>query len=131
MNSPFNLASLMNSSMPTARRLVRPFVLLALLVSCGSLALVAGLLQAAPLTSRGSTGQALALRAALRAMVPPATHAQTFREMGVPADTRRGPDGRFIYQKASYGRSLSLAVTALLPRRQPHARARSVTTSSR
>ena len=113
MNSPFNLASLMNSSMPTARRLVRPFVLLALLVSCGSLALVAGLLQAAPLTSRGSTGQALALRAALRAMVPPATHAQTFREMGVPADTRRGPDGRFIYQKASYGKAALLRPGAM------------------
>ena len=103
MNSLFNFTIL------SARRFFRSFVFLALLASLSSLALVAGFLQAAPLSPRGSTGQALALRAALRAMVPLATHAKTFRDFGVPADTRRGPDGRYVYNKASLMRAGAIA----------------------
>ena len=47
------------------------------------------------------TGQALALRAALRALVPPATQAASFRAAGVPTDLHRASDGRFIYDKSN------------------------------
>ena len=70
-------------------------------------ALFAGFSQAAPLASgRGSTGQALALSAALRGyLLPTARSRPTFQEMGVPANTRRGPDGRYIYSKSGLMRS--------------------------
>jgi len=86
-------------------RIVRIVVLLSLFSALFSLALVAGFLNAASLTSHGSTGQALALRAALRGLAAPSAHSSTFAEIGMPTNLRRGPDGRYIYSKASLMRA--------------------------
>ncbi len=82
-------------------RFARFALLLSLWTALSSLALAAGFLQAAPLAAHGGgTGQALALRAALRALVPPAARPSSFREMGVPANLRHASDGRYIYSKS-------------------------------
>jgi len=86
-------------------RSVRFIALLSLLTALFSIALTAGYLHAAPLPTHSGTGQALALRAALRALVPPATQAASFRAAGVPTNLQRGPDGRFIYDKPALLRS--------------------------
>gem|GEM_PF-1976542 len=58
---------------------------------------------AAAVSTHGSTGQALALRASLRALVPLAGQAKTFKDFAglSPQDLRRAPDGRFIYDRAA------------------------------
>ncbi len=80
-------------------RSIRFVTLLSLLAALLSITFAAGHLSATPLRTGSGTGQALALRAALRALVPPATQAAAFRAAGIPASTQRGPDGRFIYNK--------------------------------
>jgi len=59
--------------------------------------------EAAPVRGHGGTGQSLALRAALRALAPPAAAPKTFKDMvgAGPQDLHRAPDGRFIYDRAS------------------------------
>jgi len=85
-------------------RSVRYAVLLSFLTALFSAAFTAGLpVNAAPVATHGSTGQALALRASLRALVPAAGHAKTFKDLvgAGPQDLRRAPDGRFIYNRAA------------------------------
>ncbi len=78
--------------------------MLPLLATLLSAALVAGLLAAPAPTTAGRLGQALALRAALRPLVPPATYTKTFQDLGVPTDLRRSRDGRFVpHQTGRYG----------------------------
>ncbi len=104
--------------------LTRLAAVLSLWTALFSLALVAGFSQAAPLSSRGGTGQALALSAALRGFLSPTTRPPTFQEMGVPANTQRGPDGRYIYSKAGLMRSGAIRKPARGQRR-PGQRSRS------
>jgi hypothetical protein len=80
------------------RYALRYALLLPFLTALLCLAFAAGSLQAASLPTRGNTGQALALRAALRALTPPGRHAETFKEMSAPEDLRRASDGRYIYR---------------------------------
>ena len=56
---------------------------------------------AAPVRVGGGTGQALALRASLRALVPAAAKPKSFRDMvgAAPQDLHHGSDGRFIYSR--------------------------------
>ncbi len=87
-----------------AIRSVRTIALLSLLTALSSAAFNAGLpAHAAPVRAHGGTGQALALRAALRALVPPAARPKTFKDMvgAGPQDLRHAPDGRFIYKRSS------------------------------
>ena len=80
------------------RYALRYALLLPFLTALFCLAFAAGSLQAASLPTRGNTGQALALRAALRALTPAGRHAETFKEMSAPEDLRRASDGRYIYR---------------------------------
>ncbi len=89
-------------------RSIRIFALLSVLTALFSLALAGGYLQAAPLPAHRGTGQALALRSALRALVPLAARPSLFRDAGIPTDLRRGSDGRFIYGKPALMRSGAL-----------------------
>jgi len=87
-----------------AIRSIRAIALLSFLTALFFAAFYAGSPAiAAPVRGHGSTGQALALRASLRALVPSAVHAKTFKDMvGLgPQDLRRAPDGRFIYSRAA------------------------------
>ena len=87
-----------------AIRSVRAIALLSFLTALFFAAFHAGLpANAAPAHGHGSTGQALALRASLRALVPLAGHAKTFKDLvGLgPQETRHAADGRFIYDRAS------------------------------
>ena len=87
-----------------AIRSVRTIVLLSFLTALFFAAFSAGLpVNAAPVATHGSTGQALALRASLRALVPLATHPKTFKDMvgAGPQDLHHASDGRFIYDRAS------------------------------
>ena len=86
-----------------AIRSVRTIALLSFLTALFFAAFNAGLpANAAPAHGHGSTGQALALRASLRALVPPAS-AKTFKDFvgAGPQDLRRASDGRFIYNRAA------------------------------
>ena len=75
-------------------------LLLPVLAVLFSLALTASLLIAAPaLPVQGHLGQALALRAALRPLVPSNARAKSFQSLGVPQDLHRGSDGRYIYTR--------------------------------
>ena len=79
------------------------FALLPLLAASSSAALVASLLAAPPPATSGQLGQMLALRAALRPLVPSSAHAKTFQDLGVPTDLRRASDGRYVYRKPDVG----------------------------
>lgn len=94
-------------------RSIRFVTLLSLLAALLSITLAASHLQATPLRAGSGTGQALALRAALRALVPPVSQAASFRAAGIPANTQRGPDGRFIYGKPGLMRSGAIRRAAL------------------
>jgi len=87
-----------------AIRSTRTISLLSLLTALFFAAFHAGLpANAAPVATHGNTGQALALRASLRALVPLTGHAKTFKDLVglAPQDLRRAPDGRFIYKRAA------------------------------
>ena len=76
-------------------------VLLPLLAVLFSLAMTAGLLIASPVpAAHGTLGQALALQAALRPLVP-SNAARAMQSFGAPKDLRRASDGRYIYTKPS------------------------------
>ena len=75
--------------------------LLPLLAALFSVAMTAGLLVASPApTAHSHLGQALALRTALRPLVPSNSHAKMLQDFGAPKDLHRGSDGRYIYSKA-------------------------------
>ena len=94
-------------------RSIRFVTLLSLLAALLSITLAASHLSATPLQTGSGTGQALALRAALRALVPPVSQAASFRAAGIPANTQRGPDGRFIYGKPGLMRSGAIRRAAI------------------
>jgi len=86
-------------------------LLLPLLAALFSLALTASLLVAAPAPSAQShLGQALALRASLRPLMPSGAHAKSFQDLGVPQDLRRASDGRYIYAKPGLAKLHSGAI---------------------
>ncbi len=85
-----------------AIRSVRTITLLSFLTALFFAAFQAGLpASAAPVRGHGGTGQALALSASLRALVPLAGHAKSFKDIvGLgPQDLHRASDGRFIYDR--------------------------------
>lgn len=87
-----------------AIRSAHTIALLSFLTALFFAAFSAGLpANAAPVSTHGGTGQALALRASLRALVPLAGQAKTFKDLvGLgPQDLRRASDGRFIYNRAA------------------------------
>ena len=79
-------------------RSVRYALLLSIVTVLVSLAFAAGTLQAAPLSAHGGTGQALALRASLRSLMPVVKQPKTFKQMSGDEDLRRASDGRYIYK---------------------------------
>ena len=81
-------------------------ILLPLLAALFSIVLTAGLLLAAPAPVLHSRlGQALALQASLRPLVPSLAHAKTFQDFGVPTDLHRASDGRYVYPKPNLMRA--------------------------
>ena len=75
--------------------------LLPLLAALFCVAMTAGLLVASPApASHSHLGQALALRTALRPLVPSNSHAKMLQDFGAPKDLHRGSDGRYVYNKA-------------------------------
>jgi len=86
-------------------------ILLPLLAVLFSVAMTASLLVAAPAPAAHShLGQALALRASLRPLVPAGAHAKSFQDFGVPQYLRRAEDGRYIYNKPNLARLHSGAI---------------------
>lgn len=79
-------------------RSARYALLLSSATALVSLAFSAGTLQASSLSAHGGTGQALALRASLRALAPSVKHPKTFIELSGNEDLRRASDGRYIYK---------------------------------
>ena len=83
---------------------IRAIALLSSLTALSFAAFNAGLpVSAAPVRGHGGTGQALALRTSLHALVPPAARPKTFKDMvgAGPQDLRRASDGRFIYRQSA------------------------------